>query len=51
MRIDCDDCGNDEFYLNFVPPLRLIVECTDCGAEQEVGGEGGHQTGETITGP
>lgn len=41
MRIPCD-CENDTFYLNFVPPLRLKVECTECGETREVGGEGGH---------
>lgn len=43
MRITCD-CGNDTFYLNFLPPLRCIVECNECGETREIGGDGGHDT-------
>jgi hypothetical protein len=38
MRVTCDECGNDTYYINFEPPLRGFAECTECGAEQEIGG-------------
>jgi len=41
MYIPCN-FGNGTFYLQFIPPLRLKVECTECGEIREVGGEGGH---------
>lgn len=37
MRVPCD-CGNVTFFLNWVPPLRVIAECTECGEQREIGG-------------
>ena len=38
MRVTCD-CGNETFYINFVPPLRGVAECTECGEEREIGAD------------
>jgi hypothetical protein len=34
MNVTCE-CGNDTFYIKFVPPLRGFAECTDCGEQRE----------------
>lgn len=38
MRITCD-CDNDTFHLVWVPPLRIVAECEECGEKREIGGD------------
>jgi hypothetical protein len=35
-RIPCE-CGNTEFFLNWVPPLHVQAECTECGETRYIG--------------
>lgn len=38
MYVTCD-CGSDTYHIRFVPPVRGIAVCTECGNEQEIGGD------------
>ena len=36
---DGEECGSATFHVRFEPPLKGVVECTECGAEREIGSD------------